>query len=140
MDLLPGLLALQFGHFAKSAGISKWTQTSVTGAGAKKRVSTKIGRLIHIPDDSSDRSLFNLPVQTNGADGFKLALIHISGKLNGLDARIVHSQHDDIIVEAKDHIADQVQTIVKESMKEALERIVPEPPFVVEPGVAEAWG
>ena len=138
--MLPGLLALQFGHFAKSAGISKWTQTSVTGAGAIKRVSTKIGRLIHIPDDSSDRSLFNLPVQTNGADGFKLALVNISGKLNGLDARIVHTQHDEIIVEARDEMVDRVQTIVKESMKEALERIVPEVPFVAEIRAAESWG
>ena len=41
----------------------------------EKRVRTKIGRLIHIPDDASDRSLFNLPVQATGAGGFKLALL-----------------------------------------------------------------
>ncbi len=100
----------------------------------------RIGRPIHIQDDAGDRSLFNFPVQTTGADGFKLALIHISEKLNGLDARIVHTQHDEIIVEAKDDIADRVRTIVKESMLEALKRIIPEVPFVAEIGVAEAWG
>jgi hypothetical protein len=31
----------------------------------------KIGGLIHIPDDASDRSLFNLPVQATGAAAFK---------------------------------------------------------------------
>ena len=31
-----------------------------------------------------------------GADGFKLALIHISEKLKDFDARIVHTQHDEI--------------------------------------------
>jgi DNA polymerase I-like protein with 3'-5' exonuclease and polymerase domains len=103
-------------------------------------IRTKIGRLIHIQDDASDRSLFNLPVQATGADGFKLALIHISEKLNGLDARIVHTQNDEIIVEAREDIADQVQAIVKESMEEALERIVPEAPFVAEIRVAEACG
>jgi hypothetical protein len=36
--------------------------------------------------DAGYHSLFNLPVQATGADGFKPALIHISGKLNGLDA------------------------------------------------------
>jgi len=82
----------------------------------------------------------NLPVQATGADGFKLALIHISEKLNGLDARIVHTQHDEMIVEAREDKADQVQAIVEESMEEALERIVPEVPFVVEIRVAEAWG
>ncbi|MGA2939582.1 MAG: DNA polymerase [Syntrophobacteraceae bacterium] len=95
---------------------------------------------MRIPDDASDRSLFNLPVQATDADGFKLALIDISGKLNGLDASIVHTQHDEIIVETRDDIADQVRVIVKESMEEALERIVPEVPFVAEVRVAEAWG
>jgi hypothetical protein len=33
-----------------------------------------------------------------------------------------------------------MQAIVKESMGEALERIIPEVPFVAEIRVAEAWG
>jgi len=82
----------------------------------------------------------NLPVQATGADGFKLALIHIAEKLNGLDARIVHTQHDEIIIEARDAIEDQVQAIVKESMEEAFKKIIPEVPFIVEPKIADAWG
>ena len=57
-----------------------------------------------------------------------------------MDARIVHTQHDEIIVEARDAIEDQVQTIVKESMEEAFEKIIPEVPFVAEPRVVGAWG
>ncbi|MGO9417615.1 MAG: hypothetical protein ACLP51_21065, partial [Syntrophobacteraceae bacterium] len=63
--------------------------------------------------DAGDRSLFNLPVLANGADGFKLALYLISCGLQGVDARIVHTQHDEIIVEARDDIAGQVQGIVR---------------------------
>jgi DNA polymerase I-like protein with 3'-5' exonuclease and polymerase domains len=59
--------------------------------------------------------------------------------LNGLDARIVHTQHDEIIVEARDDIADQVQAIVVESTEEALKRIIPEVPFVVEIRVTDSW-
>ena len=33
--------------------------------------------------------------------------------MKGLDARIVHTQHDEIIVEARADIADQVERIVK---------------------------
>ncbi len=84
-------------------------------------------------------NLFNLPVQATGADGFKLALIHISEKLNGLDARIVHTRHDEIIVKAGGDIADRAQSIVKESMEEALERIAPEVLFVAEHRVADSW-
>ncbi|MGO9416257.1 MAG: hypothetical protein ACLP51_14100 [Syntrophobacteraceae bacterium] len=69
-----------------------------------------------------------------------LALSHISGKLNCLDARIVHTQHDEINVEARDGIEDQVREIVKETMEEAFQGIIPEVPFVAEIRVAEAWG
>ena len=128
------------GNFSNFAGIAEWRQAAVAEARAKKRVTTKIGRMIHIPDDASDRSLFNLPVQANGADGFKLALYLISRGLEGVDARIVHTQHDEIIVEARDGIEDQVQKIVKESMEAAFKQIIPEVPFVAEIRVADAWG
>ena len=51
-----------------------------------------------------------------------MALINVSEKLNGLDARIGYRRHDEIIVEARDDIADQVQSIVKESMEEAFKQ------------------
>jgi len=56
-----------------------------------------------------------------------------------VDARIVHTQHDEIIVEVRDGIEDQVETIVKESMEEAFQGIIPEVPFVVEIRVADSW-
>jgi len=66
---------------------------------SQKRVRTKIGRFIHIPDDASDRSLFNLPVHANGASAFNLALYLITRGLQGLDARIVHASFDEIVIE-----------------------------------------
>ncbi len=85
-------------------------------------------------------ALYNTPVQATGTDGFKLALIHISEKLNGLNARIVHTQQDEIIIETRHDIAGQVQAIVKESMEEALNRIIPEIPFVADIRMADSWG
>jgi DNA polymerase-1 len=120
-------------YYRMFEGVFKWRRASVAEARARKQVRTKIGRIIHIPDDARDSSLFNLPVQANGADGFKLVLISVTEKLNGLDARIVHTQHDEIIVEAREDIADQVREIVKESMEAAFKQIVPEVPFAVEP-------
>ena len=66
----------------------------------------RIGRRIHIPDNATDTSLFCLPVQANGADGFKLTLYLISRALQGVDARIGNTLHDEIIVEARDGIED----------------------------------
>ena len=68
------------------------------------------------------------------------AYFGISEKLNGLDARIVHTLHDEIIVEARDAIADQVQAIMKESMEEAFKQMLPEVSFVIEPKIADSWG
>jgi DNA polymerase I-like protein with 3'-5' exonuclease and polymerase domains len=48
--------------------------------------------------------------------------------------------HDEIIVEARDGIEDQVEAIVKECMERGFEKIIPEVPFVVEPKIADSWG
>ena len=98
------------------------------------------GSLFHISDDASDCFLLNLPVQATGADGLKLALIHISDKLNGLVSRIVHTSHDEVIVEARDDIANRVKAIVAESVEGAFKKIMTEVPFVAEIRVAGAWG
>jgi DNA polymerase I-like protein with 3'-5' exonuclease and polymerase domains len=63
-----------------------------------------------------------------------------SSGLEAVDASIVHTRHDEIIVEARDGIEDQVREIVKESMEEAFKQIIPEVLFVAEIRVAEAWG
>jgi DNA polymerase I len=96
--------------------------------------------MIHIPDSVTDTSLFCLSVQANGADGFKLELVRICGRLEGVDARIVNTLHDEIVIEARDAIADQVEGIVIESMEEAFKKVIPEVPFVAEIRVAVAWG
>ncbi|MGA2225013.1 MAG: hypothetical protein ABSH41_11275 [Syntrophobacteraceae bacterium] len=47
--------------------------------------------------------------------------------------------HDEILIDARDGIEDQVQTIVGESMETAFKRIIPEVPFVAEIRVADSW-
>ena len=96
----------------------------------------RICRIILVQDDVTDTSLFCLPVLTIGPYPFKLALYPISRGLQGGDARVVHTLHDEIIIEARDGMEDQVQVIVEESM----ERIIPEVPFVAEIRVADSWG
>ena len=85
----------------------------------KKQVTTRIGRIILVPDNVADTSLFCLRARTNGADTFKLALCRISRGLERIDAHILQTLHDEIIVEARDAIADRAQAIVKESLDEA---------------------
>jgi DNA polymerase I-like protein with 3'-5' exonuclease and polymerase domains len=44
----------------------------------------------------------------------------------------VNTFHDEVIIEARDAIADQVKAIVAESMEAAFEKIIPEVRFVAE--------
>jgi len=73
-----------------------------------------------------------------GADAFNLALYLISRGLEGVDAPIVHTLHDEVIIEARDAIMDQVQAIAKESMEEAFKKIIPEVSFVTEIRVVDS--
>jgi len=47
--------------------------------------------------------------------------------------------HDEIIVEARDGIEDQVQSIVKKSMEEEFKQIISAVPFVAEIRLANPW-
>ena len=57
-----------------------------------------------------------------------------------MEACIVHTLHDEIIIEVRDGIEEQVKVIVKEAMEEAFGKIIPKVPFVAEIRVAEVWG
>jgi DNA polymerase I-like protein with 3'-5' exonuclease and polymerase domains len=50
-----------------------------------------------------------------------------------------HAQHNEIIVEARDAIEDQVKAIVKEPMEKAFRKIIPKVPFIAEIRVADSW-
>jgi len=57
-----------------------------------------------------------------------------------LDAKIVHVLHDEIIVEAKEEIAEAVREIMRECMKGAFREIFKDVPFVAKPTVSMSWG
>jgi DNA polymerase-1 len=69
-----------------------------------------------------------------------MALLDLDKKLEELDARIVHIIHDEIIVEAREDIVDEVSKLVKECMEKAYEKMLPNCPFLVEPKVTDSWG
>jgi DNA polymerase-1 len=98
------------------------------------------GRSTKVPKDVKVNSLYNFPVQGTAADGFKSALIDLNRQLIGLDARIVHILHDEIIVEVKEDVASDVAVMVKECMERTFAGIIPGVPFVVVPEIRDTWG
>jgi DNA polymerase I-like protein with 3'-5' exonuclease and polymerase domains len=56
-----------------------------------------------------------------------------------LDAHLVLTLHDEIVVEARDELADQVVGIISGCLKEAFMGIIPRMPFELDMRIAEAW-
>jgi DNA polymerase I-like protein with 3'-5' exonuclease and polymerase domains len=106
----------------------------------QRYLTTPLGRRLRVTEETSEGSLYNFPVQGTAADGFKLALIYLDEKLKDSDAQIVHILHDEVIVEAEADIADDVVKIVKNCMEGAFEKLIPNVPFKVEPGIRDYWG
>jgi DNA polymerase I-like protein with 3'-5' exonuclease and polymerase domains len=67
-------------------------------------------------------------------------LIALHERLQGLDSKIVHLLHDEIIVEAKAEIVEAVREIMKECMEGAFREIFKDVPFVANPIISESWG
>jgi len=121
-------------------GILKWQLRLVEKAKKGKFVASKLGRILKVDDEVTDNSIVNFPIQATASDGFKLALLDLDQKLEGLDARIVHIVHDEIVVEAREDIVDEVSKLVKECMEKAYEKMLPNCPFLVEPKITDSWG
>ena len=121
-------------------GIETWRNKVAATSIKDGVVSTALGRTLKVYSDVNVNSLYNYPVQGTAADGFKLALIYLDDQLTGQDARIVHILHDEVIVEAKDDIANDVAVMVQNCMERAFSNIMPEVPFKVEPEIKDSWG
>jgi DNA polymerase I len=88
---------------------------------------------------SIERQGKNSPIQGSNADMTKLALIYLRNTLKNWDARTVNTVHDEIVVEAREDQAEEVQHLVEEAMVRAGQVILKEVPIVAEAAVADYW-
>ncbi|MDQ5824550.1 MAG: DNA polymerase, partial [Chloroflexota bacterium] len=80
-----------------------------------------------------------LVVHNCNADMTKLALVYLRNALRDWDARTVNTVHDEIVVEARADIAEEVQHIVEDCMVRAAHYILKVVPMVAEASVADYW-
>jgi len=108
-----------------------------------REIRTVLGRRRLIPQEASAwerfTALVNTPVQGGCADGMKRALVQLAAALPS-SARIVSTVHDEIIVEAPQHEADDVRRTVEAVMVEAMAALFPQVPVEVEANVCASWG
>ena len=122
------------------SGMRAWRDEVVSSALDVGTTSTPLGRTLKVSKDANTNSLINFPVQGTAADGFKFALIELDKQLADQDAVIVHILHDEVIVEARENIADVVVVTIKDIMEQAFKGMLPGVPMVVDPVVRDLWG
>ena len=120
-------------------GIKRWREDTAESGKRAGMLATRLGRVLKVSSNVNENSLCNFPVQATAADGFKRALVLIDEKLRGMDAQVVHILHDEVIVEAREDIAEWVALTVKESMEEGFKYLLPEVHFRVEPAIRDVW-
>lgn len=132
-------------YFQKYPKVKEYLDELVSRAKACGYAETLFNRRRRIPELVSgkfterrfgERVAKNMPLQGTAADIIKIAMVKVRNSLIGLDARLVLQIHDELIVEAKEEIADKVKEILREQMEGAVSLNVP---LNVDIGVGKTW-
>lgn len=143
-------------YFTKFTGVAAYMER--TRAEAKKHgyVQTPLGRRRAVPEinannaqvaKSGERMAINMPIQGCAADIMKLAILVVSNKYNltkipfdtttnNAPVRMVLQVHDEIILEVKDGLVDDVRTEITKLMENVVTLRVP---LVVNTTVGTTW-
>lgn len=125
----------------KSARFAVENGYSITMAGRKRYY-----KLPENPDDfkamaAIERKGKNTPIQGTNADMIKLALVWMRKAIisQNLDAKIINTVHDEIVVECEESIVNQVEKLIKDTMILSGEEFIKSVPTEVDCTVADFW-
>lgn len=134
-------------YFAQYAGVKNYFETAINDARTHLKAKTLFGRvrtLAHINSrvfnlrQQSERLAINTPIQGTAADILKVAMLRVQARLDkeSVDARMLLTVHDELVLESRREMIDTTVAIVKEEMEAAVTLRVP---LVVEVGVGASW-
>ena len=112
-------------YFALRAPIRQFIDATLEKAKTDGYVETYFGRRRPTPDINSSnfmvregakRAAANMPIQGTEADLMKLAMIQVDEKIAGLGEQILQI-HDSILIECPKENAEQIASILKETME-----------------------
>ena len=140
-------------YFSKYKKVKNWLDAIGRQTLRQGYVRTLGGRKrkFNLPDKSDvdytklisaiERQGKNMPIQGTSADITKFALLFVYKEIKKakLDAHLVHTVHDEIVVEAKSEIADDTAKLVEEQMIKAGERLLKKVPVKVDVHVSTCW-
>ncbi|MEQ7920989.1 DNA polymerase I [Xanthomonas sp. WHRI 1810A] len=134
-------------YFARYPGVLEYMERTRTQAAEQGFVETIFGRRLYLPDinaknqalrKGAERMAINAPMQGTAADIIKRAMVAVNGWLDtsGLDARVILQVHDELVLEVREDLVDQINKEIRVHMSGAAELDVP---LLVEVGVGNNW-
>lgn len=140
-------------YFKGFKDVKKYLDNTLALAKKEGYVETLFGRRRYIPElqsgnpmlrKSGERMAINMPVQGTAADLMKMAMIAVSRKLKVEsrkykkgDIKMILQVHDEIVLEVRKDIAEDVAKIVKEEMEGVATLRVP---IGVDVEIGTSWG
>ena len=134
-------------YFSRYPGVLAYMERTRAQAGEQGYVETLFGRRLYLPEihaknqamrKGAERTAINAPMQGTAADIIKRAMVRVDNWLrdSDLDARVVMQVHDELVLEVREDLVDQVSAGLKEHMAAAASLDVP---LVVDVGVGNNW-
>lgn len=134
-------------YMEKFQGVANYIRETKEFAKANEYVETEVGRRRYIPEinspnfqvqNAAERMAINMPIQGLAADIVKLAMIkvHEEYKINP-DVKMILQVHDEIILEVKENLAEEVGKKVKEIIEQVYKLKVP---LLVDVKIGDNWG
>lgn len=124
--------------FATYSGIALWhAKTKVRGS--RDATVRTVGGLVRDfsrePRGWQFTEALNTPVQGSGAECLLETLIRLPAALAGLDAKLIHHVHDEVILEVADRDVEAAKIALAEAMTEGFKALFPDADM---PGLVEA--
>lgn len=134
-------------YFARYPGVLAYMERTRTQAAEQGFVETLFGRRLYLPEirsknqamrKAAERTAINAPMQGSAADIMKIAMVAVDRWLqeSRLDARVILQVHDELVVEVREDLIEEVGARLRELMGGAAALDVP---LIVEVGVGDNW-
>ncbi len=134
-------------YFANFSGVKNYMENIVETAKNDGYVTTLFNRRRYLPELNAgnfiqrsfgERVAMNTPIQGSAADIIKIAMVNIYKRLKAekLKSKLVLQVHDELIIDACKNELEQVKSILKYEMENAVKLNVP---LVADMNVGETW-
>lgn len=132
-------------YFATYPGIRAYIDRTLEFCRKNLYVETLMGRRRYVPEigatnknvrEAAERIAYNMPIQGTAADIMKLAMVRLEPQLRDLGARLLVQVHDELLVEAPESVAGDVEDLMRREMVNAYDLKVP---LGVEVGIGPNW-